>query len=95
MADYNPIEWRELARKREQIKREARNVPGKVKLSMIDTLRCIVRDHQAEEIDGVLVDATTANCIINVHDALNDTNRAKLSAMPIVRMARVCWKLVK
>jgi hypothetical protein len=62
---------------------------------MIDTIRQIVREHQAQEIDGVLVDATTANCIVNVHDALNDENKAKLEAMSIVRMAEVCWELVK
>jgi hypothetical protein len=62
---------------------------------MIDTIRQIVREHQAREIDGVFVDATTANCIVNVHDALNDENKAKLEAMSIVRMAEVCWELVK
>ena len=95
MNDYNPIEWRELARKQEQARADARNEPGKIELSTIEILRCIVRDHQAEEIDGVLVDATTANCITKIHEALNDQNKAKLEAMPITRMSDVCWSLIK
>ena len=67
----------------------------KTKMETIQTLRTSVHEHQATEIDGVLVDATTANCITKVYDALNEDNRAKLASMPIVKMANICWELVK
>jgi hypothetical protein len=57
-------------------------------------LRRIVADHQHCEIDGVIVDAFTANMLCKVLDALNETNREKFLAMPIARMADVGWKLV-
>jgi hypothetical protein len=60
----------------------------------IEAIRTIVAEHQCQEIDGVLVDATTANLLIRVHDALNETNRAKFAALPITKMADVAWSLV-
>jgi hypothetical protein len=62
-------------------------------MSTIELMRAIVRDHQAEEIDGMLVDATTANLCIKIHDALSEINRAKFAAMPLARMVDVVWKL--
>lgn len=43
----------------------------------------------------VYLDLTTAHAIVSVHDALNPTNQAKFSTLPLVKMARVAWKLVK
>lgn len=60
----------------------------------IDAIRQIVTDHSAKKIDGVFVDATTANAIITVYDALNDENKAKFAALPIDRMGDAAWKLL-
>jgi len=64
-------------------------------MNTIDILRKIVAERQHQEIDGVIVDMQSANVIVTVYDALNDTNKAKLIAMPIEKMASVAWKMVK
>lgn len=56
-------------------------------------LRTIVSEHQANEIGGVLVDATTANLLVKVYDALNETNKAKFLSLSISGMAGIAWKL--
>ncbi|MEU1552200.1 hypothetical protein ABZ517_05685 [Streptomyces scabiei] len=45
--------------------------------------RRIVALHQCEKIDGILVDATSAQLVVAVHDALNEKNRAKYGQMPV------------
>lgn len=62
--------------------------------NLIDRARAIVAAHSAEEIDGVLLDVQTAAAIVTVHDALNETNRAKFAALTLPVMAAVAWKLV-
>jgi hypothetical protein len=57
-------------------------------------LRKIVSEHQCADIDGVLVDATTASMLCKVLDALNDANKGKFLSLPIARMADVGWELV-
>jgi Zn-finger nucleic acid-binding protein len=59
----------------------------------IGKVRRIVEMHQCEEIDGVLVDATSAQIVIAIHDKLNETNKAKLAAMPIGVMCAFALKL--
>lgn len=65
------------------------------KIPRIDRLRKIVAEHQATRTEGVFMDATTANMLVRVHDALNEENRAKFLALPIRKMVAVGWKLVK
>jgi hypothetical protein len=61
----------------------------------IDQLRSIRDDFKTEKMDGMLVDPTTANAILTVHDALSPENQEKFKSMPVDRMADVAWKLVK
>jgi hypothetical protein len=42
-----------------------------------------------------ILDGFTASAIMAVHDALNDTNKARFSALPLIRMATVAFRLVK
>ena len=63
--------------------------------SIIEVARRIVANHSAEEIDGLLLDAQTANAIVQVHDALNPTNQAKFAAMPLALMVDTAWKLIE
>lgn len=46
-------------------------------------------------VNGLFVDTYTASAIVAVYDALNDENKAKLLALPILRVAAVCFKLIK
>ena len=68
-------------------------------------LRSIVAEHQAKFVDGdgavcskqrgIIVDAFSARAGIQVVDALNDANKAKLRALPLTRALSVCFKLLK
>ena len=58
-------------------------------------LRQIVAQHQNAKIQGVTVDAQTANILVQVMDALNPTNKQKFLNMPIKRMADFAWSMVK
>lgn len=43
----------------------------------------------------VALDAFSASAIVTVHDALNETNRAKFAALPLAKAAAVAFKLIK
>ena len=51
-----------------------------------DALRQIVADSQAGKVDGIPVDMTTANMVLQIADALSPENREKFLAMPIAVM---------
>lgn len=53
------------------------------------------RARPTEEAEGVLLDMQTANMLVTVHDALNDTNRAKFAGLPLLAAVGVGWKLVE
>lgn len=71
------------------------NKPAFKKLSTIEKCRWIKENHSARTIDGVLVDATTANAIMTVYDALNDQNKEKMASLSITKMAKVAWHFVE
>ncbi len=54
----------------------------------------VVETGQCTRINGLLVDAMTASLIVKAFDSLSDNNKAKLAAMPVRKMASVCWKMV-
>jgi hypothetical protein len=58
-------------------------------------LRRIVEHCQYAKIDGCMVDLFTASAIVKVHDALNETNRARFLSAPVQKMAHVAFQLVK
>ena len=47
------------------------------------------------QIDGVVVDGTTAAAILTLYDALKPATRAKLAALRIDRMAQVAWRILR
>ena len=55
----------------------------------------ILRKKQASKMDGFLVDINTANAILQVGNALNQSNQKKYGKLSIRKMASVAWKLVK
>jgi len=61
----------------------------------IETCRRIVQNHQHEEVDGVVLDAQTANMLVQVFDALSPKNQAKFEAMDLAEMVDVGWKVVE
>lgn len=65
----------------------------------IEMLREIVAEKQAKRIrvDGrkLYVDLFTASMLVQVHDALNEENRARFIGLPFLRMVDVGWKLTR
>lgn len=62
---------------------------------IIAACRSIVANGQYEKINGHMVDLFTASAVVKVYDALNETNQAKLKALPVARMASVVFNLLK
>jgi hypothetical protein len=60
----------------------------------IEAIRAIRDNHEAKVIDGVLVDANTANAIVTVHDAISPENQKRMLQCSIVRMSNIAWKAV-
>jgi len=58
--------------------------------SGIEECRAIVRECQYRKINEVMVDGWSASIIVQVYDAISDTNKAKLEQMPVSKAARIC-----
>ena len=62
---------------------------------VISALRDIVKHKQHAKVNGQRVDLYTASAIITVYDNLSAENQKRLAALPIPRMAAICFKLIK
>jgi hypothetical protein len=61
----------------------------------IEIAQRVADAHQAEEIDGVLLDATTAALMVQVYGKLStEALRTRFNALPLDKCAAVCWALV-
>ena len=58
-------------------------------------LRKIVSDHQAAKIDGVLVDALTADVIVKCYVRGGDVTRRVIESKPIHKVAACAWQAVR
>lgn len=61
----------------------------------IERLRHIVEHKSAARIEGLLMDLFTASMLVQVYDALSETNRTKFLALPLRKMVSVGWSCVK
>jgi hypothetical protein len=64
------------------------------KVPVIDRMRLIVKECQANRIDGVYVDLFTASCVTQVYDAVNDENKKRLESLPVRKLVTVVYKLL-
>ena len=64
-------------------------------MTRIEQLRRIVERHQAARVDGFMVDATTANMLVTVHDALGAANQERFQTIDFMRLVDFGWKHVK
>jgi len=75
-----------------------RNEDGSV-METIPACRKIKAEWQCANVQGLLMDGTTAHCILTVYDAINEANQAKLEEIGRKKgpaaIADICWKLVK
>lgn len=44
---------------------------------------------------GVILDGFTASMLVQIYDALNDKNKAKFDALPLLKAVSVGWGLTK
>ena len=61
----------------------------------IKDIEQVLKKRQAKKIDGMYMDMTTANAIMTVYKALNQSNKKKFAKLPLKKMVDVTWKLVK
>lgn len=54
----------------------------------------VAKNHQAVVIEGHVLDAQTANLLIQVHGKLSPKPRAKFEALPLDAAARFAWRIV-
>lgn len=79
---------------RADLARAIRSVPKPdPELPRIEKLRQIVRDRQANRVEGLLVDMYTASVIVQVYDAVNDGNKKKMDATKLPQLSSICFKL--
>lgn len=64
-------------------------------LAKIDKFRQIVREHAMMKVDGVRVDAQSANAVITVYDSLRPDNQRKFAKFPVLKMCKIAWLLLK
>lgn len=73
-------------------------------MSWVASARWIVENNTHETLDpdtglitapnrGVLLDLFSASLMVQVHDALNETNRARFAAMPVAKAHAFALKL--
>lgn len=76
----------------------ARTVRGTKKadpaVPVIERMRLIVRECQANRINGVYVDLFTASCVTQVYDAVNEANKGRLDSLPVRKLVDVVYKLL-
>lgn len=58
----------------------------------LEGLQRVANLHQAHEIDGYVVDPTTAALLIQVHDALSPGNRPQFASVSLPRLVDLAWK---
>lgn len=58
---------------------------------IIDALREAVKARSYANINGTTVDLFSASAVIAVFDAVNETNRQKLLALPVPRMVSLAF----
>jgi len=60
----------------------------------VDALRQIVADKQYAKVDGVSVDLTTANLLLQILDALSPANKENFLGKPIEQMVSIAYKIL-
>ncbi len=63
-------------------------------LERINAIRRVVDNKQYAKIDGQMADLFTCSAIVQVYDALNDSNKVKFCSMPYTKMAHVAFNLI-
>ena len=63
--------------------------------SIIPQLEKIVQDKQHAKIKGKVVDLFTASMIIKIYNAVNDSNKKRMDALPLEKLVNLAYKMMK
>ena len=66
----------------------------KYQAERLELFRRIVRNHQCEEVDGLMIDAQTANAVCSVYDNLKPANQDKFISMDIGSIGLIAWEVL-
>jgi hypothetical protein len=77
---------------------QIRDIESGICDTKLNHIKRVVKEHQyivvVENKHRVLLDATSANAILTVRNALNNEHKKKLDSLPIYKQADIAWKLV-
>jgi len=77
---------------REELQKlDERKLAGK---ELIDAIRNVYDQKQAQKINGSMVDLFTASAIIKVYDSISEKNKANLASMTLPKIVNITWKLI-
>lgn len=62
-------------------------------MDRIEALRKIVKERQAQEIDGTLVDLFSASAVVGVYDRLSEKNQAKFREHDVRTMIAIAFEI--
>lgn len=83
---------KEPTRTREQGTRVTQTKSGD---EIIAACQAIKDAGQYAKINGVMIDLFSASAILTVDNACSEANRVKFRALPVVKMAKLAFKLIK
>ena len=63
--------------------------------SIIPQLEKIVQDKQHAKIKGKIVDLFTASMIMKIYNAVNDSNKKRMDALPLEKLVNLAHKMMK
>lgn len=63
--------------------------------SIIPQLEKIVQDKQHAKIKGKIVDLFTASMIMKIYNAVNDSNKKRMDALPLEKLVNLAYKMMK
>lgn len=58
-------------------------------------IKNVVEEKQAQRINGMLMDLFSASAVVKVADNLNEQNRARFLALPLVKIVNMAFQMLK
>ena len=60
-----------------------------------ETMQSIVKDKQAKEIEGVLVDMFTASALVQAYEQVNDSNKRRIEASNLDKLVHISHMIME
>ena len=61
-------------------------------MSRIEKLREVLKNHQAQKIDGFLMDVTTADLLLRCHSMASDRTKEFIETKPLDKVVDIAWR---